>query len=104
MSYYIYIMCDKPRWTTYIGVTNDLVRRVYEHKEGITGGFTRKYNLRTLVYYEVYEEIEESIKREKQLKNWKRQWKLDMVDKINPEWKDLWLDIQGIADQVRNDS
>ncbi|MCK4882555.1 MAG: GIY-YIG nuclease family protein, partial [Candidatus Omnitrophica bacterium] len=74
----------------YVGVTNDLKRRVYEHKHGLTEGFTRKYNVHKLVYYEVSEEIESAILREKQIKGGSRQKKNELVEKFNPKWEDLW--------------
>ncbi len=87
---YIYIMSNKKDGTLYIGVTNDLIRRVYEHKEAVVDGFTKRYNLKTLVYFELFESIDEAIKREKQLKNWKREWKVDLIEKVNRAWEDLY--------------
>jgi putative endonuclease len=78
--------------TLYIGVTNDLVRRVYEHKNKLIDGFTKKYNLTMLVYFEVVNSIEDAIGREKQLKNWHRQWKINLVESTNKEWRDLSVD------------
>lgn len=89
----VYIMTNYLNTTFYIGVTNNLLRRVYEHKVGLNKGFTEKYNLNKLVYYELAENIEDAIKREKQLKNWKRQWKIDLITKNNPGYKDLSDDI-----------
>ncbi len=86
---YVYIMSNKNRTTLYIGVTNDLERRVAEHKEGSGSKFTYKYKLYDLVYYEVIYDIEQAIKREKQLKNWHRDWKLNLIKSLNPEMKDL---------------
>jgi len=91
--YYIYILTSKPYGTLYIGVTNDLVRRVWEHKNDFVEGFTRKYGIHTLIYYEQCENIESAITREKQLKKWKRRWKLDLIEKMNPGWKDLYTEI-----------
>jgi putative endonuclease len=88
--YYIYILASKPYGTLYIGVTNDLVRRVWEHKNGFVEGFTKNYNVHLLVYYEQCESVESTITREKQLKKWKRRWKLDLIEKMNPGWKDLY--------------
>ena len=88
-SYYVYIMASKRNGTLYVGVTNDLERRVYEHKTGIFDGFSKKYGIKTLVYFEATESIESAIQREKQLKNWKRQWKIDLIEENNPDWKDL---------------
>ena len=75
--------------TFYIGVTNNLYRRILEHKNGINKGFTNKYNLNKLVYFEISDSIENAINREKQLKNWKRQWKIDLIQKTNPGFQDL---------------
>jgi len=92
-SYYVYILASKKNGTLYTGVTSDLIKRVYEHKEGITGGFTKKYNVKLLVYYEEFNEIEEAIKREKNIKYWKREWKLNTIEKDNPNWEDLYYKI-----------
>ncbi len=91
--YYIYILASKPYGTLCTGVTNDLVRRVWEHKNDFVEGFTKKYRIHMLVYYEQGESIESAITREKQLKKWKRRWKLDLVEKTNPGWKDLYSEI-----------
>ena len=88
-SYYIYIMASKKDGTLYIGVTNDLERRVLEHKSDILEGFTKKYAVHNLVYYEVSSDINSAIGREKQLKGWKREWKIDLIEKDNTEWRDL---------------
>jgi len=90
MNSYIYIMANKTNSTIYIGITSDIVKRVYEHKNAIEDGFTKRYNLKKLVYYEVYSDIEEAIKREKQLKTWKRDWKNKLIEDMNPEWADLY--------------
>ena len=90
MSAYIYMMTNKKDGTLYVGVANDLIRRIYEHKEASTESFTKKYNLKSLVYFEVFDAIEEAIKREKQLKNWKREWKMALIEKENEDWKDLY--------------
>lgn len=87
---YIYIMSNKKDGTLYIGVTSDLIKRVYEHKNKLTGGFTTKYNLDKLVYFEVFDDIENAIKREKRLKFYQRQWKIDLIEKNNLEWLDLY--------------
>jgi putative endonuclease len=81
--------------TLYIGVTNNLRRRVYEHKNGLIEGFTKKYNVNRLVYYEQTENIEGAIQREKRLKKWNRQWKIELIEQINPDWKDLFYDLTG---------
>ncbi|HQF43190.1 MAG TPA: GIY-YIG nuclease family protein [Ignavibacteriaceae bacterium] len=90
--YYVYIMTNNAK-TLYIGVTNDLNRRVFEHKNSLIDGFTKKYNIKKLVYYETFNNIDEAIRREKQLKNWHRQWKINLIESINKEWKDLADDI-----------
>jgi putative endonuclease len=89
-SYYVYILASKRNGTLYIGITNDLIRRVYEHKNNIIEGFTKKYNVHSLVYYEVTSEIGAAIQREKQLKKWRRDWKLALIEKENPDWRDLY--------------
>lgn len=86
----MYIMMNRKRTTLYIGVTSNLLSRVEEHKQGLGSGFTKKYRLYDLVYYESFFSIEEAIKREKQLKNWKREWKLELIKKMNPEFIDLY--------------
>ena len=88
--YYIYIMASKKNGTLYVGVTNDLKRRVYEHRHDISGGFTKKYQVHNLVYYESTDNVSGAIAREKQLKRWKRQWKIELIIKENPEWRDLY--------------
>lgn len=87
-NFYVYIMSNKSK-TLYIGVTNDLARRIYEHKNKLIDGFTKKYNLTMLIYFEVVNSVEDAIRREKQLKNWHRQWKINLIESINKEWKDL---------------
>lgn len=87
--YYVYFTTNKNRITFYVGVTNNLSRRITEHAEGTNNGFTQHYNCSDLVYYESYKYIEEAIAREKQLKNWKRQWKLDLIKAANPDLKTL---------------
>ena len=88
-QYYVYILTNKSNNVLYIGVTNDLVRRIYEHKNKMIGGFTKKYNLTKLVYYEATTDVRSAIEREKQLKNWHREWKVNLIKELNPEWKDL---------------
>ena len=87
--YYVYILTNKTNKVLYIGVTNDLARRMYEHKNKLIDGFSKKYNLKKLVYYEITNDVESAIKREKQLKNWHRDWKIRLITEHNPEWKDL---------------
>ncbi len=93
MNSYIYIMTNKSKGTLYIGVTSNIIKRIYEHKNKLTDGFTKKYNLKKLVYYEIYDDIDEAIKREKQLKSWKREWKIELIEKINDNWNDLYDEI-----------
>ncbi len=90
---YIYIMTNYNKTTLYIGVTNNLVRRVYEHKHKLVDGFTKRYNLTILVYYEVFDNIENAIIREKQLKAGSRQRKIDLINALNPNWNDLYNSI-----------
>jgi len=87
--YYVYIVTNRKNTVLYIGVTNNLRRRVYEHKKKIVKGFSSKYNLCKLVYYEITSNIESAIRREKQLKNWHREWKLNLISDFNRDWKDL---------------
>ena len=96
-TYAVYIMTNYLNTTFYIGVTNDLVRRVYEHKMKINEGFTSKYNLNKLVYFEITDNVNDALNREKQLKNWKRAWKLDLIQKTNPTYSDLSAEI-GLTD------
>ena len=89
-TYYVYILASKTNGTLYIGVTNDLNRRISEHKSGLIPGFTKKYNVHRLVYFESVGDIRAVITREKQLKKWKRNWKIKLIEENNPEWKDLY--------------
>ena len=101
-TYYVYILASNRNGTLYTGVTNNLERRMYEHKNDLIRGFTAKYHIHQLVYYEQLNDINIALQREKQLKKWNRKWKLELIEKINPSWKDLadnW-----IPDQVGDDS
>jgi putative endonuclease len=89
-DYWVYILASKLGGTLYIGVTNDLVRRVYEHRENVVRGFTEKYEVHRLVYFEQYSDIEAAIQREKRLKKWNRAWKIRLIEETNPNWDDLW--------------
>ena len=93
-QYYVYILTNYTNTVYYVGVTNDLLRRVYEHKNKLITGFTSRYNLKKLVYFEVYEEIETAISREKQLKDWRRSKKDHIISTINPDYKDLYDEIK----------
>jgi putative endonuclease len=88
--FYVYILASKKNGTLYIGVTNDIARRVYEHRIGTGESFTKKYGVFRLVYVELYPTALEAIQREKTLKKWKRQWKIDLIERDNPEWFDLY--------------
>jgi putative endonuclease len=90
---YVYILSNKRNGTLYVGVTSDLIKRIHEHKTGIIKGFTEKYGVKNLVYYESDISIKSAILREKQLKKWNRAWKLKLIEKNNPEWKDLYPEI-----------
>jgi putative endonuclease len=92
-QYYVYILANKKNGTIYIGITGDLIKRIYEHKQNLIDGFTKKYNIHDLVYYEVHKEIEEAINREKQIKKWNRKWKLRLIEKDNPTWMDLYAEM-----------
>jgi putative endonuclease len=88
--YYVYILASKRNGTLYIGVTDNLVKRVYEHKKGFVNGFTKRYGVHKLVYYEQCVSIESAIQREKQMKTWHRSWKIRQINEMNPEWSDLY--------------
>ena len=89
-SFYIYILASRKRGTLYIGVTSNLTKRVYEHKNGLVDGFTKKYGVHRLVYYEVAEDAATALSREKRMKKWNRSWKLNLIEEQNPEWSDLY--------------
>jgi len=94
-TFYVYILARKRNRTLYIGVTRDLIKRVHKHKSDSTGGFTKKYNVNKLVYFEETPYFQAAVKREKQLKKWNRKWKLDLIEKSNSEWRDLYTEIGG---------
>jgi putative endonuclease len=94
-NYYVYVLASRIGSTLYIGVTNDLVRRVYEHKSGVAEGFTKRHNVKRLVYFECFDDIEQAIHREKRLKKWTRAWKIALIEKHNPNWIDLYPEIAG---------
>jgi putative endonuclease len=94
-QYFVYILASKRNGTLYIGVTNNLIKRVYEHKTDLVDGFTKKYRVHNLIYYEIYNSIDDAIVREKRLKKWKRQWKIELIEKNNPEWMDLYERLTG---------
>ena len=89
-TYFLYILASRKNGTLYVGVTNDLLRRVQEHRQGLVPGSTKKYDVKLLVYYEVFGDIAEAIAREKRVKRWLRRWKVVMIEQQNPDWADLW--------------
>ncbi|OGE08818.1 hypothetical protein A3A60_02855 [Candidatus Curtissbacteria bacterium RIFCSPLOWO2_01_FULL_42_26] len=89
-SYYVYVITNINNTTSYIGITNNLIRRIYEHKKEIADGFTKRYRLKKLIYFEEYKNPKEAIAREKQLKNWHRQWKINLIKSTNPDFEDLY--------------
>ncbi len=88
--YYVYILASHRNGTLYTGFTDNLIHRTFVHKNDIVKGFTKKYQVHRLVYYEVFEDKEAAILREKQLKRWHRKWKLELIEKMNPDWEDLY--------------
>ncbi|TNF36400.1 MAG: GIY-YIG nuclease family protein [Gammaproteobacteria bacterium] len=86
----IYMLANRKHGTLYVGITSDLVGRVWQHKQGVVDGFSRRYGLKQLVYYELHESMESAILREKCLKKWNRVWKIELIESTNPEWTDLW--------------
>ena len=93
MRYWVYILASKPGGTLYVGVTSDLIRRAYEHHEGLVDGFTKRYGVKSLVYFEPHEEIAKALQREKNIKHWPRVWKTRLIAKENETWRDLYDDI-----------
>jgi putative endonuclease len=92
-QYYVYLLASRPGGTLYVGVTNDLVRRVYEHKNGVLKGFSSQYQIDRLVYFEIYSTARDAIQREKNIKHWPRAWKTKLIGDQNPTWRDLYGDI-----------
>ena len=93
MNFYVYILASRRDGTLYIGMTDDLVRRVWEHRIGAVPGFTRKYGVKMLVWYEQHETRETAFQRERQIKKWNRAWKLQLIEQFNPTWNDLGVDL-----------
>ena len=89
----VYLLASKKNGTLYIGVTSNPIKRIWQHRDNVVPGFTQKYDVHKLVYYELFDDMEEAILREKQLKNWNRNWKIKLIEKDNPEWEDLWAQI-----------
>lgn len=92
-QYYVYILASKRNGTLYTGVTNDLLKRIHQHKHDQIEGFTKRYRVHSLVYYEITSDIVAAIAREKQIKTWRRSWKLNLIEASNPEWRDLYDDL-----------
>ena len=92
-SFFVYILTNKKNGVLYIGMTNSLIRRIHQHKSKEKEGFSKRYNLTKLVYYEIIDDAGSAIIREKQMQAWKRQWKIELIEKENPEWRDLYEDI-----------
>jgi putative endonuclease len=95
VAYYVYILASAPQGTLYVGVTNDLIRRVGEHRLEMADGFTKKYNVHRLVYFETFDDVTPAIEREKKLKRWRRDWKIALFSQLNPDWRDLYDDLAG---------
>ena len=94
-TFYVYILSNKRNGTLYTGVTSNLIKRVHEHKNNLVEGFTNQYNVHNLVWYEIHELPQSAITREKQIKKWKRAWKMELIEKSNPQWNDLYESICG---------
>ena len=92
---YVYLLASQRNGTFYIGVTSNLIQRIWQHREGLAEGFTQKYGVKTLVWYEQHATMESAIAREKALKKWNRAWKLKLIEETNPQWRDLWPEING---------
>ena len=93
MAYYVYLLASKKYGTLYIGVTNDIVRRIHEHKSKVVAGFSKRYSVDRLVWFEIYDDPITAIEREKELKKWRRGWKIRLIEEQNPEWIDLYPQI-----------
>jgi putative endonuclease len=93
MAFRVYILASRPGGTLHVGVTNDLIRRTFEHREGLVSGFTKRYGVRMLVYYESHDTAAAAIQREKNIMHWPREWKIDLIVSLNPTWKDLYEEI-----------
>jgi putative endonuclease len=93
LGFWVYILANRRGGTLYVGVTNDLVRRAFEHREGLIPGFTKRYGIKMLVYYERHDTAAAAIQREKNIKHWPREWKIDLILSMNPDWRDLYDEI-----------
>ncbi len=92
-KYYVYILCSQKYGTLYVGITIDIAKRVAIHKSGLVPGFTKQYSVNKLVYFEIHEDKEEALKREKTLKKWRRDWKINLIERDNPQWLDLYQEL-----------
>jgi putative endonuclease len=92
-SSYVYILANAPNGTLYVGVTSNLIKLIWEHRESLVDGFSKQYGIKNLVWYEAHTEITEAIRREKQIKKWDRAWKIELIQESNPRWRDLYADI-----------
>jgi putative endonuclease len=100
-QFYVYILASKRNGTLYTGVTSNILQRIWQHKHKMVEGFTKKYDVKTLVYYEVHDSAESAITREKQIKKWRRAWKLRLIEEKNPQWKDLYGSIRKLDSRLR---
>ena len=91
--YFVYVLASKANGTLYIGITDNLIRCIQEHHEGLVPGFSKRFTVKLLVYFEMHDDINGAILREKRMKRWRRQWKLELIEKYNPQWRDLWLEL-----------
>ena len=96
----VYILASQRNGTLYIGVTSNLIQRVWQHRQGLNEGFTKDHNVNILVWYEIHNNMESAIMREKRLKKWARAWKIQLIEERNPEWRDLWPEINGSTDPL----
>ncbi len=97
-NYYVYIMATEKGGTLYVGVTSDLLKRIHQHKDDLVAGFTSKYGVHRLVYYEQTEDVESALSREKRIKKWRRRWKIELIERANPGWRDLYCELSGQMD------
>jgi putative endonuclease len=93
MAFYVYMLASKRNGTVYLGMTDDLVKRVWQHRNSVVRGFTQRHGVKTLVWYEQHESRESAFVRERQMKKWNRAWKLEVIEKMNPGWRDLWNEV-----------
>ena len=95
MAYFVYLLASQRNGTLYCGVTSDLIKRTWQHREGLADGFTKQYRVKTLVWFEIHQDIMAAITREKQIKEWKRSWKLELIERSNPTWRDRYPELLG---------